>query len=320
MRALILKRFGELPSLEDCATPAPAQGEVLVRIAACGLNFADLLTIKGKYQDIPPLPTILGLELAGTVEAAGPAVDRALVGQRVAIYSGAGGLAEYGCFPADRCVPLPDEMSFEDAAAFQIAYGTSHVALDYKARLQPGETLLITGAAGGVGLTAVEIGKHMGARVIAVARGADKLAAAKAAGADHLIDSDTQDIREEVKALGGADVVYETIGGEQFTAAFRATKPDGRILIIGFAGGEISQIPANHMLVKNISVMGLYWGGYLNFAPQVLTDSMATLFDWHAKGALKPHISHRFPLDQALDALEVLRTRKSTGKVVVMTA
>jgi NADPH2:quinone reductase len=211
-------------------------------------------------------------------------------------------------------------MPLEDAAAFQITYGTSHVALDHKARLQPGETLLVLGAAGGVGLTAVEIGKRMGARVIACARGAEKLAVAKAAGADHLIDSDTDDIRIAVKALGGADVVYDPIGGDQFEAAFRATNPDGRILVIGFASGQVPPIPANHLLVKNISVLGLYWGGYLKFRPEVLTDSLSTLFRWYEAGGLRPHISHMFTLEKADEALATLRERKSTGKVVVRIA
>jgi NADPH2:quinone reductase len=211
-------------------------------------------------------------------------------------------------------------MPFDDAAAFQITYGTSHVALDHKARLQPGETLLVLGAAGGVGLTAVEIGKRMGARVIACARGADKLAAARAAGADHLIDSDTDDLREAVKDLGGADVVYDPIGGDQFEAAFRATRPDGRIVVIGFASGTVPKIPANHLLVKNISVHGLYWGGYLKFHPEVLTDSLSTLLNWYAEGGLRPHISHTFSLEKAGEALATLRERKSTGKVVIRVA
>ncbi|WP_212525409.1 NADPH:quinone oxidoreductase family protein [Actibacterium sp. MT2.3-13A] len=317
MRALKIKHYGDPPGLVECDIPEPAQGEVLVRIAACGLNFADLLMIEGRYQERPPLPVTLGMELAGTVEAAGPGTDAALVGQRVAVFAGSGGLAEYGCFPAGRCVPLPDSMSFEDAAAFQVAYGTSHVALEHKARLQAGETLLVTGAAGGVGMTAVEIGRLMGARVIACARGPEKLAAARQAGADHLIDSQTQDLREEVKALGGADVVYETIGGETFTAAFRACNPEARLLVIGFASGDVPEIPANHLLVKNLSVLGLYWGGYLEFRAEVLTRSMARLFSWYAEGKLHPHVSHSLPLDRAAEALELLRNRKSTGKVVV---
>ena len=317
-----MRAFQVLPDAQPAAirtvdTPEPEEGEVRLEIGACGLNFADLLMIRGEYQDTPEPPFTLGMEVAGTIEACGPGVDEAMIGQRVAVFGGQGGLAEVGCFPAERCVPLPDAMPFTDAAAFQVAYGTSHVALDHKARLQPGETLLVLGAAGGVGLTAVEIGKQMGATVIACARGADKLAVAEQAGADHLIDAKTEDIRERCKALGGLDVVYDPVGGDQFKAAFRACNPEARILAIGFASGEVPQIPANHLLVKNISVLGLYWGGYLRFRPQVISDSLATLFGWYAEGRLKPHVSHTLPLDQVEEGLELLRTRKSTGKVVI---
>lgn len=317
MKAFGIETFGGSPELRDLPLPEPGPGEVRLRIAACGLNFADLLMIEGKYQERPEPPLTLGMEPAGWVDALGPGVTGPAPGTRVAVHAPCGGLAEYGCFPAARCVPLPDAMPFDDAAAFQVAYGTSHVALDHKARLQPGETLLVLGAAGGVGLTAVEIGKRMGARVIACARGADKLAAAEAAGADHLIDSEAGDLRGAIKALGGADVVYDPVGGEQFDAAFRATNPDGRILTIGFASGTVPQIKANHLLVKNLSVMGLYWGGYLKFRPDVLTTSLATLFGWYQEGGLRPHISYRFPLARAEEALTLLRARKSTGKVVV---
>ena len=317
MRAYHLPAKGAEPILTDLPRPTPGPGEISLRIAACGLNFADLLMIKGAYQDTPEPPFTLGMEVAGTVQALGPDTDGPAPGTRVAVFGGQGGLADYGCFPAARAVPLPDAMTFAEAAAFQVAYGTSHVALDHKARLLPGETLLVLGAAGGVGLTAVEIGKQMGARVIACARGADKLDVAKQAGADHLIDAATQDIRDTCRALGGVDVVYDPVGGDQFTAAMRACNPEARILAIGFASGDVPQIPANHLLVKNISVMGLYWGGYLKFRPEVLTQSMATLFDWYAAGRLRPHVSHLLPLEQAAEALELLRTRKSTGKVVV---
>jgi NADPH2:quinone reductase len=317
MRAYHLPAKGGEPILTDLPRPTPGQGEICLRIAACGLNFADLLMIKGAYQDTPEPPFTLGMEVAGVVEALGPGTDGPAPGTRVAVFGGQGGLADYGCFPAARAVPLPDTMTFAEAAAFQVAYGTSHVALDHKARLQPGETLLVLGAAGGVGLSAVEIGKHMGARVIACARGADKLAVAQQAGADHLIDAATDNIRDTCRALGGVDVVYDPVGGDQFTAAMRACNPEARILTIGFASGEVPQIPANHLLVKNITVMGLYWGGYLKFRPEVVTDSMSTLFGWYAAGHLRPHVSHLLPLEQAAEALELLRTRKSTGKVVV---
>ncbi len=320
MQAYRVTAAGEAPRWQEIEAPAPAKGEALVRIAACGLNFADLLMIEGKYQDTPALPFTLGLELAGTIEALGPDTTGLRPGSRVAVYAGQGGLAEQGVFPLDRCVPIPDSMSFAEAAAFQIAYGTSHVALDHRARLRPGETLLVLGAAGGVGLTAVEIGKRMGATVIAVARGADRLAVVRAAGADHLIDSDSLapgGLRDAVRALGGADVVYDPVGGDLFTEALRATNPDGRILAMGFASGTVPPIAANHLLVKNLSVIGVYWGGYLKFRPEVLTDSMATLFGWYAEGGLKPHISHILPRARAAEGLDLLKTRKATGKAVI---
>lgn len=317
MRAYQITSHDTPPALADLPMPEPRNGEIRVRIHACGLNFADLLMQKGTYQDTPALPFVGGMEIAGVVDALGPDTDGPAPGTRVAVFAGHGGLAEYGCFEARRAVPLPDDMPYADAAAFMVAYGTSHVALDYRARLQPGETLLVLGAAGGVGLTAVEIGKLMGAKVIACARGADKLAVAEKAGADHLLDATTADIRAEVKALGGADVVYDPVGGEQWKAAFRACNPEARLLPIGFASGDVPQVPANHLLVKNLTVMGLYWGGYLAFKPSVITESLATLLSWYADGRLKPHVSHALPLEQAGEAMDLLRTRKSTGKVVV---
>lgn len=316
MQAMQLVERGAPLELREVVLPAPGPGEVRVRIAACGLNFGDLLIIKGTYQEKPDLPATIGMEIAGVVEAVGEGVTL-VPGTRIASYCGFGGLAEAVNLPQDICVPIPDAMSFVDAAAFLVAYGTSHVALDYKARMQPGERLLVLGAAGGVGLTAVELGKLMGAEVIACARGADKLAVAQKAGADHLIDSDTGDLKAEVKALGGADVVYDPVGGDLFDAALRACNPEARLLPLGFASGGVPQIPANYLLVKNLSVLGLYWGGYARLNPSVLTNSFERLFDWYAEGKLCPHVSHTLPLDQANEALELLRSRKATGKVVV---
>ncbi|MBO9406754.1 NADPH:quinone oxidoreductase family protein [Shimia sp. R9_1] len=317
MRAFQVVSHDTAPRLVDLPTPEPAAGQIRVKIRACALNFGDLLMIKGTYQATPPVPFTLGMEVAGVVDALGPDTKGPAIGTRVLVFGGSGGLAEFGVYDAASAVPIPDMMSFEDAAAFPVAYGTSHVALDYRARLQPGENLLVLGAAGGVGLTAVELGKLMGANVIACARGADKLAVAQKAGADHLIDATDADIRAEVKALGGADVVYDPVGGEQFKAAFRACRPEARLLPIGFASGDIPQIPANHLLVKNLTVMGLYWGGYLAFKPEVIVGSMRTLFGWYGEGKLSPHVSHVLPLEESAEAYELLRSRKSTGKVVV---
>ena len=305
------------PAVRELPVPVPGAGEVRVDIAACGVNFADLLMAKGTYQDTPPPPFTLGLEFAGVVVEQGPGVSAPALGTRVAAVTGQGGLAESACVAADRLVPIPDAMTFAEAAGFQVAYGTSHLALADRARLAPGETLLVLGAAGGVGLTAVEVGKLLGARVIAVARGAEKLEVCRKAGADHLLDSETVELRDAVKALGGADVVYDPVGGAPFREAFRATKPGGRILVVGFASGDVPQIPANHLMVKNIDVQGFYWGGYMRFRPDALKRSLAELFGWYEAGRLKPHVSHEVPFDRVGDAFELLRSRKSTGKVVV---
>ena len=317
MRAFQVTKFDTPPVLQDVPKPHAGHGEVLLKIEACGLNFADLLMVKGTYQERPSLPFTLGMEVAGTIMAHGEGVTTPAVGTRVAVFGGNGGLAEFGTFPASLCVPLPDMMSLTDAAAFQVAYSTSHVALDYRAQLKAGDTLLVLGAAGGVGLTAVELGKLMGATVIAAARGQDKLEVCKQAGADHVIDTGSEDLREVAKYLGGADVVYDPVGGDLFTAALRSCNPEARVLTIGFASGTVPQIAANHLLVKNINVIGFYWGGYLQFKPEVLTDSLKQLFLWYAEGKLHPHISHTLPLEKASEGLELLRSRRSTGKVVI---
>ena len=317
MRAMRLNALGESLKLEDVAAPEPGPGEVRLKLEACGVNFADTLVIHGKYQEKPDLPFSPGAEVCGVVEAVGAGVSAPQVGQRVAALIGNGGMAEAALAPAAACVPVPDGMDPKVAAAFLIAYGTSHVALDYRARLKPGERLLVLGAAGGVGLTAVEIGKVMGAEVIACARGADRLAVCKEMGADHVIDSASQDIKAECKALGGVDVVYDPVGGDQFKAALSACRPEARLIPIGFASGDIPKIPANLLLVKNLDVVGLYWGAYRQFKPEVITGSVAQLFQWWAEGKIKPHVTNVFPLDQSNEAIEALAKRKATGKVVV---
>lgn len=317
MKALVAPQPGETPHLTSIDPPRPNGGEVLVKVAACGLNFADLLMIDGQYQETPPFPLVPGMEVSGHVEALGPGAPEKLMGRRVAAFCGSGGLAEAVAVPADRCITLPDAMPFPDAAGFQIAYGTSHLALNYKAKLQAGETLLVLGAGGGVGLTAVEIGRLLGARVVAAARGEAKLAAALRAGAHETIDTGTQDLKAEMRRFGGADVVYDPVGGDLFAAALSATRPEGRILAIGFASGEVPQIKANHLLVKNVSVHGFNWGGYLKFRPDALTGSLRQLFDWWDEGRLRPQIGAVLPLDRAAEGLEMLRTRRATGKIVV---
>lgn len=310
-------KAGTPPILQQIAVPTPESGEVLLEIDACGLNFADLLMAKGTYQDTPPAPFTLGMEVCGHVLAHGPDVKSPPIGARVAVFGGKGGLAEQGVFPADLCIEIPEQMPAEVAAGFIVAYGTSHLALTRRAHLQAGETLLVFGAAGGVGLTAVEIGKALGATVIAVARGAAKLDVAKAAGADYVLDSDTDDIITAVKDLGGADVVYDPVGGDMFRAAIKLANREARLITIGFASGDVPQIPANIILVKNITVIGFYWGGYLKFNAPALMQSMAELMKMYEDGRLHPDVRHIYPLAQAQEALDLLEQRKSTGKVVV---
>ena len=317
MRALQVVEFKSAPEMRDVPLPEPAAGEIRFRVEACGLNFADLLMIRGEYQETPEPPFTLGLEVAGRVDAMGAGVEGFSVGQRVAVFGGKGGLAEYTCARAELCVPLPDQMSAADAAAFQVAYGTSHLALTERGSLAPGMKLLVMGAAGGVGLTAVEIGAVLGAEVIAVARGSDKLEVAKNAGATHLIDADDPDLTEKLRALKGIDVVYDPVGGDLAQAALSATARGGRYLVIGFASGDVPNFKLNHMLVKNIAVHGFYWGGYLSFDTGALQRSMTELFALYADGKLKPHIGLKAPLSEAADALEKLRRRETTGKVVI---
>ncbi len=322
MRAVLCKEWGGEEKLVVGEIPAPAMREGAVRLAvhAAGVNFADLLLIAGQYQEKPAFPFIPGAEAAGVVTEVGAGVSGIKAGDRVMALTGLGAYAEEAVVDAAKVLRIPDGMDFASAAAFPVAYGTSHGALEWRARLQPGEWLLVTGAAGGVGLTAVEIGKAMGARVIACAGSADKLAVAKQHGADHLIDYSKEDIRERVKAITGgrgADVIYDPVGGDAFDAALRSIAWGGRIIVIGFAAGRVPQIPANIVLVKNIDVIGFYWGSYQKNKPELLISSFAQLFRWFGEGKIKPHVSLQFDLEHTAQALQALRERKSTGKVVV---
>ncbi|MEO1600848.1 MAG: NADPH:quinone oxidoreductase family protein [Pseudomonadota bacterium] len=317
MAAMRVHATGEALQMDEVPVPRPGPGQVVLRVHAAGVNFADTLMVKGRYQERPEMPFAPGLEVCGTVVARGEGVTEPAIGTRVAAMCSAGGFAEAVAVPASACVPVPDAMSDADAAVIQVAYGTAHLALGRRAGLRPGERLLVLGAAGGVGLTAIEVGRLMGAEVIAVARGAERLETARQTGAHHLIDSDTGDIRTEVKALGGADVVFDPVGGDQWVAALRAANAEARLLPIGFASGEVPQIPANILLVKNLTVIGLYWGGYAKFAPEVLAESLAELIQWHAAGRITPHVSHTLPLAEANEALRLLTAREATGKVVL---
>lgn len=308
---------GAAPHRAQGPEPTPAEGEMLVRVAAVGLNFADLLMIDGKYQVRVAPPYIPGMEFSGVVEALGPGTTGPAIGTRVLGTCTSGALAGRITVPALAVSALPDAMSFDEAAAFPIAYGTSHLALSHVARLQPGETLFVTGAAGGVGLTAVEIGKRLGARVIASARGAERLAVAGAAGADVLIDSEAEGLKDRLRAEGGLNVVYDAVGGPAFDAALRACRPEGRLLAIGFASGQVPQVAANLLLVKNLTVSGFWYGGFQTHAPALVAASMARLLRWRAEGALRPHIGRVLPFDAFPEGLELLRARKATGKVVI---
>ena len=255
--------FEKKPTIEYIQTPDPQPNQIRLKIMSCGLNFADILLKNGTYQETPQLPFVLGMEVSGVVDALGSNVTNFSIGDRVAVFGGQGGLAEYGCFDLSRCVKVPQKMSFDDAAAFQIAYGTSHLALGYKAQTKPDDTLLVLGASGGVGLTAVQLGKLMGARVVGVARGTERMEIIEKEGADFVLDSDDPDLISRLKDLGGIDVVYDAVGGDQFKSAFKSCNPEARIILIGFASGNLPQLKANHLLVKNITVNGFYWGGFL---------------------------------------------------------
>ena len=324
MRAVLCRELGgpEKLVVEDIPSPPMRDGAVRVAIHAAGLNFADILLIAGQYQTKPPLPYTPGSEAAGVVTEVGAGVRHVKPGDRVMAILEGGGYAEEAVTDAARVLPIPAGMDFAAAAGFPIAYGTSHGALEWRARLKPGEWLLVTGAAGGVGLTAVEIGKAMGARVIAAAGGPEKLKVAQDHGAEHLIDYSKEDIRERVKAITagkGADVIYDPVGGDVFEACMRSIAWEGRIIVIGFAAGKIPQVPANVVLVKNIDVIGFFWGSYLPRKPEMVGQSMKQLLRWFEEGKLKPHVSDRYDLKDAAKALEMLKQRKSTGKVVLTT-
>jgi NADPH2:quinone reductase len=319
MKAVICKQWGppDTLSLEDVVSPPLREGHVKIAVHACGVNFADTLIIQGKYQLRPELPFSPGLEVAGEVIACGSKVAGLQPGDRVMAVLSYGGFAEEVVASAVATVLLPPAMDFVTAAAFPVAYGTSHLGLSHRANLKAGENLLVHGAGGGVGLTAIEVGKLLGATVIASAGSSEKLKVAAEHGADYLIDYSCEDIRERVKALGGADVVYDPVGGDAFEASLRCINWEGRILIVGFASGHVPHPPANLLLVKNCSVIGLYWGAYVWQNPSLMHQSLSQLLSWYAQGLLKPHVSQTFPLSKARDALNALLQRQVTGKVVI---
>lgn len=322
MRAILCSDWGEPETLTlgEAAAPVAGPGEVTLRVRAAGVNFADIVMVRGHYQEKPTLPFSPGLEAAGEILTVGEGVTGIAPGDRVMAVPGVGAFAEEVVAPADAILPIPDGMDFITAAAFPIAYGTSHLALTDRGALQAGETLLVLGAGGGVGLTAVECGKALGATVIAAASTAEKLDLAKAHGADHGINYVDEDLRAAVRKLTdgrGVDVVYDPVGGDASKAAMRVLARKGRLLVIGFAAGDIPQFPANYLLVKHISVVGVYWGSYRLNEPELFRASFEELMKWYAEGRLKPHVSQVFPLARAADALGVLDSRQATGRIVI---
>jgi NADPH2:quinone reductase len=323
MKAIVCHEWGapEVLRFEEMGRRDLKPNQVRIRVHAAGVNFADSLMVGGTYQVKPPFPFTPGLEAAGVITETGSAVTDLQAGQRVlAVMRNGGTYAEEIVQDATSVVPIPDAMDYASAAAFPVAYGTSHFALTHRGHLAPGETLLVLGAAGGVGLTAVEIGKAMGARVIAAAGGADKLAAARAHGADELIDYKTESIRDRVRELTagkGADVVYDPVGGGAFDQALRAVNWEARMLVIGFAAGRIQAVPANLILVKNISVIGVVWGAQTERDPVWMSRNLAELLRWWEAGKLKPLVARTFPLAAAGEALTALLSRRYAGKIVL---
>lgn len=323
MRAVVCKRFGgpEVLEMEDVPDPAPGPGQVLVEVRACSVTFPDLLMLRDRYQFKPGLPFTPGTEVAGVIRQLGDEVDGLRPGDAVlgSVIAG-GGLAELACLRADSVVPLPEGVRFEDAAGLLYGYGTSHHALKDRARLQPGESLLVLGAAGAVGLAAVELGRAMGARVIAAASSDEKLALCQAHGADETVNYSTEDLKERVRELtggAGADVVYDPVGGPYSEPALRATAWEGRFLVIGFAAGDIPRIPLNLALLRGCSIVGVFWGSFVARDPQRHRANVAELLEWWKAGRLSPYTSAIYPLERAADALRDLDERRATGKVVV---
>jgi len=324
MRAVLCKEFGPPEKLvvEELPSPAIGKGEARIEVHAASVNFPDLLIIQNKYQFKPPLPFSPGGEVAGVVREVGPGVTAVKPGDRVLATTMWGGFAEEVVVGEDHVAPIPDGMDFVTASAFLMAYGTSHHALVDRAQLKPGETLCVLGAAGGVGLAAVEIGKVLGARVIACASADEKLEVCKEHGADAVVNYAREDLKERIKELTGgkgADVVYDPVGGPFSEAALRSTAWEGRFLVVGFAGGEIPRIPLNLVLLKGCQVVGVFWGSFIAREPERNRQSLAELTRWFEEKKIRPHVSETFPLERAKDALNAMAERRVKGKVVLVT-
>jgi NADPH2:quinone reductase len=322
MRALICESYGPIDQLQvrEVAMPEPGAGEVRIRVESAAVNFPDALIVQGLYQVKPALPFSPGAELAGVVEAVGEGVRHLKAGQRVISFCGHGAFAEQAVVNARQVMPLPEGMDMDTGAALVLTYGTSLHALKDVGRLQAGETLLVLGAAGGVGLAAIELGKQMGARVIAAASSADKLALCRSVGADEVIQYGTEDLRKRVDALTdgqGVHMVYDPVGGDYAEPALRATAWRGRYLVVGFAAGVIPKVPLNLALLKERQIMGVFWGDAVRRDPATHLSNMQQLATWFAEGHIRPVISERVGLAGARDAIQRMASRQVMGKVVV---
>ena len=325
MKAVLCKEFGPPDSLvyEDVASPTPKAGEAVVSVKAASVNFPDVLIIENKYQLKPPLPFSPGSDLAGIVKEIGDGVTNVKPGDRVFAITGYGAFAEEVAVDAKRLVPIPTGMDFATAAAFALTYATSDHALRDRGSLKAGETLLVLGASGGVGLAAIEIGKIVGARVIACASSQEKLDVCRAHGADDGINYAEADFRERIKELTGGkgpDVIFDPVGGAYTEPALRSIAWRGRLLVVGFAAGDIPKIPLNLTLLKGCAIVGVFWGDFARREPARFADSIRQLGAWYAEGRLKPHISRTFRLAEAADALKLMAARRVTGKVVLTSA
>ncbi|KAA0217817.1 MAG: NADPH:quinone oxidoreductase family protein [Lautropia sp.] len=323
MKAVLCKAWGPPESLviEEVPTPVPGAGQVLIEVHAAGVNFPDSLIIQKKYQLQPPLPFSPGAEVAGIVRAVGEGVKPWKPGDRVIANVPYGGYAQELVADAARVMPIPDGMDFPTASAYVLAYGTSLFALKDRAKLAPGETLLVLGAAGGVGIAAVEIGKAMGARVIAAASSEEKLALCREHGADETIDYAREDLRERIAALTGGkgpDVIYDPVGGPYTEQAFRSIAWEGRHLVIGFAAGEIPKLPLNLPLLKTASLVGAFWGAFVQRDPKRTREHLQELFELYQSKKVRPPITRTYPLAQAAQALRDVMERRVKGKVVIL--
>jgi len=307
--------------VEELEEPEPQAGEIIIRVKAIGLNFFDTLIIVGKYQYRPAPPFSPGAEVSGIVTSVGDGVGDFAKGDRVMAFTGWGGARELVAVNAARAVAMPENAGFETAAAMQVTYGTSFYALKDRAALRAGETLAVLGAAGGTGQAAVELGKLMGARVIAVASSDEKLEFCKSLGADHVVNSTSDDVRERIKALTqgrGADVIYDPVGGNLSESAFRAIGWGGRYLVIGFASGEIARLPLNLPLLKGAAAVGVFWGEHLEREPEQYKDNMKRLVRWLADGSIRPRIHRSFTLEEAPAAFAAIARREIKGKAVLL--